>query len=191
MLEKKYTQIFKKILTNPGFAYFKLKKTIYSIIKMPFNILFFKKFGRFSYISHHASIINKPKIKIGSFVEINRGCCIWPLSLDIADGVQINPNTVIYGIVSIGENTMIGPNCNIIGGNHNFANTHIPMKYQGSTEKGIKIGNDVWIGASVTILDGVTIGSGSIIGAGSIVTKDLPPFSISVGNPIRIIKIRT
>lgn len=52
------------------------------------------------------------------------------------------------------------------------------------------IGNDVWIGNGVTILSGNTIGDGAVIGAGAVVSKDIPPYAIAVGNPIRIIKYR-
>ncbi|WP_288736468.1 CatB-related O-acetyltransferase [uncultured Enorma sp.] len=52
------------------------------------------------------------------------------------------------------------------------------------------IGNDVWIGGNVVILEGVTIGDGAIVGAGSVVTKDLPPYSISVGVPAKVVKYR-
>ena len=52
------------------------------------------------------------------------------------------------------------------------------------------IGNDVWIGRDVTIIGGVHIGTGSVIGANSTVAKDLPPYSIAVGNPARVIKYR-
>jgi acetyltransferase-like isoleucine patch superfamily enzyme len=52
------------------------------------------------------------------------------------------------------------------------------------------IGSDCWIGNNVTILSGVKIADGSIVGAGSVVTKDLPPFSISVGNPAKVISYR-
>jgi len=54
----------------------------------------------------------------------------------------------------------------------------------------VKIGNDVWIGDRAMIISGVNIGDGAVIGAGSIVTKDVPPYSIVVGSPARIIKNR-
>lgn len=52
----------------------------------------------------------------------------------------------------------------------------------------ITIGNDVWIGANVTILKGVTIGDGAVIGAGSVVTRDIPPYTVAAGNPIRLLR---
>lgn len=54
----------------------------------------------------------------------------------------------------------------------------------------IVIGNDVFIGANVTLVDGVTIGDGAVIGAGAVVSKDIPPYAIAVGCPIKIIKYR-
>ena len=56
--------------------------------------------------------------------------------------------------------------------------------------KGITIGNDVFIGANVTILDGITIGDGAIIGAGAVVSKDIPPYAIAVGCPVKILRYR-
>ena len=58
-------------------------------------------------------------------------------------------------------------------------------------EKGpIRVGNACWIGDNVTILSGVAIGDGAVVGACSVVTRDVPPFSIAVGNPARVIKTR-
>ena len=56
--------------------------------------------------------------------------------------------------------------------------------------KRITIGNDVFVGANVIILDGVTIGDGAIIGAGAVVSKDIPPYAIAVGSPIKITRYR-
>lgn len=56
-------------------------------------------------------------------------------------------------------------------------------------ERQITIKNDAWLGAGVIFLQGVTIGEFAIVGAGAIVTKDIPPYSIAVGNPARVIKI--
>ena len=51
----------------------------------------------------------------------------------------------------------------------------------------VVIGENVWIGDKATILPGVSIGDGSVIGANAVVTKDVPPYSVVVGNPARII----
>lgn len=56
--------------------------------------------------------------------------------------------------------------------------------------KRITIGNDVFIGTNVTILDGITIGDGAVIGAGAVVSKDIPPYAVAVGCPIKIIHYR-
>lgn len=108
-------------------------------------------------------------------------------------------------LTTIGKFCSIGPNLVCGWGIHplNGISTH-PMffstfKQNGMTlsesnkvqeRKPIKIGNDVFIGANVTILDGVTIGDGAVIGAGAVVSKDIPPYAIAVGCPIRIIRYR-
>lgn len=57
------------------------------------------------------------------------------------------------------------------------------------TSKGkVTIGRNVWIGDKATILPGITIGDGAIIGANAVVTHDVPPLSVAVGNPARIIE---
>ena len=60
------------------------------------------------------------------------------------------------------------------------------MPFKGDTV----IGNDVWIGQNTTILPGVHIGDGAIIGANSVVASDVEPYSIVVGNPVKLIRYR-
>ena len=54
--------------------------------------------------------------------------------------------------------------------------------------KPVTIENDCWLAANVVVCGGVTIGEGSVIGAGSVVTKNIPPHSLAVGNPCRVIR---
>ncbi len=56
-------------------------------------------------------------------------------------------------------------------------------------EDKVQVGHDVWIGHGVIVLPGITIGNGSIVGAGSVVTKDVPPYSIVVGNPAKVLRL--
>lgn len=108
----------------------------------------------------------------------------------VGSRTSINRNTVVRGRFNIGSNCAIAPNCMIIGSSHVFANKDILINRQGSESDGITIEDDVWIGANVVVLDGITIGKGSVIGAGSVVTKSIPPYSIAVGNPCKVIKKR-
>lgn len=133
-------------------------------------------------------------IKIGERCWIHPGALVLAYggSISIGDDCTINPYCILYGHggLSIGNGVRIAAHSVIIPSNHNFNNPDIPIYQQGVTKKGIKIGDDVWIGANVTILDGVTIGNGSVIAAGSVVNKDVPPFAVVGGVPIRILKTR-
>ena len=94
--------------------------------------------------------------------------------------------------IQIGNDVLIGPNCNIVPVNHNIRDRNIPIRLQGYPESkgGIVIEDDVWLGASVTILDGVKIGKGAVIGAGSVVTKNIEPYSINFGVPSKKVGFR-
>ena len=105
----------------------------------------------------------------------------------------------------IGRCCSIGPNfCCGLGIHPTDGISTAPMFYSQEKQNGMSfcrenkipetqlttIGNDVFIGANVTVLDGVTIGDGAVIGAGAVVSKDIPPYAIAVGCPIRIIRYR-
>lgn len=86
----------------------------------------------------------------------------------IGNNSGIGVRAQINGECHIGNNVIMGPDCQIWTVNHNFSDLSKPIKYQGnSEEKPVFIGNDVWIGSRVMILPGVHIGNGVVIGGGS------------------------
>ncbi|MBZ0282815.1 MAG: acyltransferase [Anaerolineae bacterium] len=91
------------------------------------------------------------------------------------------------GGVKIGDGVYTGTQVQIAAVNHVFADPNQFIKDQGITADGITIEDDVWLGSGVTIVDGVTIGKGTIVGAGAVVSKNIPPYSIAVGVPARVI----
>ena len=135
-----------------------------------------------------------PQIVIGAKAKIKQYCILGPRNghIRIGKGTTINPFCVLlgYGGIDIGNNVRIAAGTSIIAFNHNFDNVDIPIASQGNNWKGIKIDDDVWIGTGVKILDGVHISSGCVIGANSTVTKSLPPLSVAVGSPAKVIKMR-
>jgi len=137
-------------------------------------------------------IVNIFSKKIGN-VRIYEGVTIWyPYRLSIGNNVTLNEWVYIsaFGDVEIENNVRIGHRTSILSSEHVFSNMKIPIYKQGLTANKVIIERDAYIGCNVTILKGVKIGRGSVIGAGSVVTKDIPPYSIAVGNPARIIKKR-
>ena len=97
--------------------------------------------------------------------------------------------------VTIGDDVMCGPNVSLYAALHpldykqrNFRYRDDGSLYDLEYAKPIVIENNCWLAGGVTVLPGVTIGEGSVIGAGSVVTRDIPPHSLAVGNPCRVIK---
>lgn len=96
-----------------------------------------------------------------------------------------------YGGVNIGDNVLLAGQVFITASSHVIDRADVPIKDQGITVEGVRIGDSCWIGAGVTILDGVNIGEGSIIGAGAVVTDNVPPYSIAVGIPAKVMRTRS
>lgn len=125
----------------------------------------------------------------GKNLQINRPFhCDYGENIHVGDNFFANFNLTILdeARVTFGDNVFIGPNVSIYTACHPLD----PDERRSRREwaEPVTIGNDVWIGGSVTIVPGVTIGDGAVIGAGSVVTRDIPPRSVAVGNPARVIK---
>lgn len=94
------------------------------------------------------------------------------------------------GGIEIGNDVIVGNFVSMHSENHNFSDLETPIRLQGVNHKGIKIGNNCWIGAKTTILDGSVIGNGCIVAAGAVVTGQFPDNSIIAGVPAKVIKNR-
>jgi acetyltransferase-like isoleucine patch superfamily enzyme len=135
------------------------------------------------------------KICLGNGVAIERYVdigCLDNTCISIGDETFIAPNVCIAGPgnIKIGKYCMIASHSGIYANSHKFTSLTQPIKHQGVTRQGIVIEDDCWLGHGVTVVDGVTIGKGSVIGAASVVNKDIPPYSVAVGIPARVIKSR-
>ena len=114
--------------------------------------------------------------------------CDYSWNIEVGENFFANYNLTILdaGKVTIGKNAQIAPNVSIYTAGHPVH----PDSRNSGYEYGIPvtIGDNVWIGGNVVINPGVTIGDNVVIGAGSVVTKDIPSWSIAVGNPCRVIR---
>jgi acetyltransferase-like isoleucine patch superfamily enzyme len=107
--------------------------------------------------------------------------------------VFVGPYVVIYGHggVEIGDDSLISTHCCVVSSNHTIPGRDAQIRNSADVPLPVKIGRDVWLGAGVSVLGGVTIGDGCVVGAGSVVTRDLPPYTTSVGIPARVVNHRS
>jgi acetyltransferase-like isoleucine patch superfamily enzyme len=121
---------------------------------------------------------------IEDFTVINNGVG----DVIIGDHAGIGLSNIIIGPVQLGNYVMLAQHIVFSGLNHGYEDVTQPPRVQKVITKPIVVEDNVWIGANSVITAGVTIGKHSVIGAGSVVTKDIPPYTLAVGNPARIIK---
>ena len=138
---------------------------------------------------------NNSRIYLRKKVNLDHGVDIRALDqgdIEIGEFTYIGPYTCLAGPgpIKIGKSCLIGSHSGIYGNNHNFTDPNRKIVEQGITCKGIVIEDDCWLGTNVKVLDGVTIGQGSVIGAGAVVTKNIPPYSVAVGVPAKVISQR-
>ncbi len=148
------------------------------LINLTANIQLSSKisFGTGTTIKNYAIIITSGgRISFGKECNLGQFCTIATKTKDVI----------------LGDFVRIGPHVDIMASNRIYKRKDIPILNQGITEKGITIGNDVWIGAGSTIVDGIRIGDGVVVAAGAVVTRDVPPYSIVAGVPARIIGERS
>lgn len=168
--------------------------------------------GRGLIIGRNVTIRGASRIRLGRNVAIDDNVVLdargAEASIELGDGVLISRNTILRarnGRIAIGAGSDIGANGLLAtdsrlemgrdvliaayvyvtaGGNHRYDDISRPIIRQGFTSKGgVRIGDDVWIGAQSTVLDGVAIGTGCVVGAHSLVNRSLAERSVAWGVP--------
>lgn len=134
------------------------------------------------------------KLNFGGSIEIGNNCEIedgviletYGGRIKIGDNTFIGPYSVLYGHggLIIGKRVLIAAHSIVIPANHLIWRNQTIYE-QGETRKGIKIEDDVWLGAGVKVLDGVEIGKGCVIAAGAVVNKSTLDYCIYAGVPIK------
>ena len=112
-------------------------------------------------------------IHIGKRVYIGTGCCLHGHS-----GLEI------------GDDSLLAQNITITPYSHKFADPQKIIYVQGGHQRKVMIGRDCYIGMNVSVLWSADIGEGAVIGAGSVVVQPIPPYSVAVGVPARVVKKR-
>jgi acetyltransferase-like isoleucine patch superfamily enzyme len=196
----------------PGSLGFFLRKKFFAAL--------FKRAGKGVIFGKNLTIRHPQKISFGSNVIIDDNCLIDAKGetnegISIGDNVTIGRNSSLVcknGNIKIGSSVNITTNVNMIcgedgeirlgnnidigsfshlsGGTYNYSKADMLPSAQGRISKGVVLEDLVWVGAGVVIIDGVTIGEKSMIGAGAVVTKDVPPNSVAVGVPAKVVRER-
>ena len=108
--------------------------------------------------------------------------------LRVGVNALVNSGASIHasGSISIGANLLMAAFASI-----SDTDAHEVVVGSGVRVSAVRIGDNVWIGRGAIVLPGVSVGDGAVVGAMAVVTKDVPPYSLAVGNPARVIKSLT
>jgi acetyltransferase-like isoleucine patch superfamily enzyme len=142
-------------------------------------------------------------LEMGKNTYIGRYVELGPFrKISIGDYTSIQDRCILLGNISIGRYCTLANNIYISSGRHFYSyNPFLNIKDQDKLlqedlafasefDRPVQIEDDVWIGINVVIMSGITIGKGSVIGSNSVVTKNVPPYSVMVGSPAKLLKKR-
>lgn len=149
---------------------------------------------------HGAVVSGKAEVDLAPSTVWGKGCVISAFTKMKISGpfvmgkrVQIATGCFIGAGpagLTLGDDVLISPHCTILTGTYLFDRLDVPLQDQGTISKGVRIGHRVWIGSNSVVLAGAEIGDNVIVSAGSVVSGTVPPNSIVLGNPAKVIFTR-
>jgi acetyltransferase-like isoleucine patch superfamily enzyme len=153
-----------------------------------------RAFARWPLHGNVLEMLLEGRLELGEGVLFEPG--VWltasaPARIRIGEGTFLNMGVQVAAmeLVEIGAHCMFANGCFVSDADHRFDDPEKPVPWQGFTSKGpTRIGDNVWCGANVVVTSGVSVGERCVIGANSVVNRDLPPFSIAVGAPAKVVK---
>jgi len=197
------------LLTLPFYSFFEKMKSVKMYMYTGYYSRFFAAFGKGSVIVPTIRMLEGARyITIGSDCIVGKQVQLTAFnyhsddsfrpSIVLGDKSNIGDYSHITSInsVQVGNGVLMGRNIlitdNSHGGGDNFSNQlEIPVKARPMHSKGkVIIGDNVWIGEKASIIGNVMIGRGCIIGANTVITKNIPEYTLAVGNPVRLISLK-
>ena len=145
-----------------------------------------------AFVNPKADVQATKKIELGAGTVVKAFAVIQTSGGRISMGKQCAVSSfshisAVTRDIVIGDYVRMGPHVTLTGSTRNYRRKDKLVIEQGYADKGIRIGNDVFIGSGATVIDGVTIGDGAVIGVSSVVTSDVPEYSVVFGSPARVI----
>jgi acetyltransferase-like isoleucine patch superfamily enzyme len=140
------------------------------------------------------------RMRFGKGVVIQKDCWLniaFPNPVEgpmivIDEGTNVGRRCTISAAnrIIIGKFVLIAPNVFVADTHHEYQKLGIPIMHQGITthDDVVTIGDETWIGINSVIMGNVTVGKHCVIGANSVVNRDIPDYSVAVGNPAKVVK---
>lgn len=159
----------------------------------------FKSLGDNVLISDKASIYGASKIEIGSNVRIDDFCIVSAGEGGISIGSYVHiacyAHLIGAGRIVLEDHSQVSGKASIYSSSDDFSGNYlvgptVPATYTNVKSATVHLHKYTVLGCNVVVLPGVTIGEGTAVGALSLVSKDLEPYKIYGGSPIRIVKDR-
>ncbi len=156
---------------------------------------------RLYYLWKHGAVISRrAEVDLAGSTTWGKGCVISAFTKVKISGpfvmgqrVQVATGCFIgagRAGLTLGDDVLISPNCTILTGTYNMDRLDVPLQDQGTASKPVRIGHRVWVGSNSVVLGGTELGDNVIVSAGSVVSGNVPPNSIVLGNPAKIIFTR-